>query len=74
MVNDFDCDAILSGEVEIQKLLETTTVLAYCHTKPFWSVHIVVIPKNHVDSLVTLYDNPLLIEIRGCQRSICQTY
>ncbi|MCA8958414.1 MAG: HIT domain-containing protein, partial [Planctomycetes bacterium] len=30
------------------------TVLAYHHTRPFWPVHIVVIPKQHVPSLVDL--------------------
>jgi histidine triad (HIT) family protein len=29
-------------------------VLAYHHTRPFWPVHIVVIPKRHIGSLLTL--------------------
>ena len=30
---------------------DSTTVLAYHHTRPFWQVHIVVVPKRHVPSL-----------------------
>jgi len=39
-------------------------VLAYHHTKPFWPVHIVVIPKKHIASFVTLTDEdaPILKE------------
>ena len=31
-------------------------VLAFRHTRPFWPVHIVVIPKRHVPSLTDLGD------------------
>lgn len=34
--------------------METETILAYHHTRPHWPVHIVVIPKRHVPSLVDL--------------------
>lgn len=30
---------------------ESEAVLAYHHTRPFWPVHIVVVPKRHVPSL-----------------------
>ena len=33
---------------------ETADVLAFHHTRPFWPVHIVVIPKKHTPSLVDL--------------------
>ena len=36
---------------------ETDDVLAYHHTRPFWPVHIVVIPKRHISSLLTLEDS-----------------
>jgi len=40
-------------------------VLAYYHTRPFWPTHIVVIPKRHVASLLTLEqsDSTLLLEL-----------
>jgi histidine triad (HIT) family protein len=35
-------------------VLEDDDVLAFHHTRPFWPVHVVVVPKQHVDSLLTL--------------------
>ena len=63
MTEDFYCDEVLSGKTAIDKVHETDRVLAYHHTRPFWPVHIVVIPKTHVGSLLTIDDNELLIEL-----------
>lgn len=52
MSEDFYC--VLSGRTPIQKVLETDIVLAYHHTRPFYPVHIVTIPKKHIPSLITL--------------------
>ncbi|WP_061570457.1 HIT domain-containing protein [Bacillus atrophaeus] len=62
---DFYCDEVLSGETKVKKVLETENVLAYHHTKPFWPVHIVAIPKKHISSLITLegFYNYLLLEL-----------
>ena len=62
MTEDFYCDEVFSGKTPVQKILETENVLAYHHTRPFWPVHIVVVPKLHVDSLLTV-ENELLIEL-----------
>ena len=51
---DFYCDEVLSGRTEVRVVRETEDVLAYYHTRPHWPVHIVVIPKTHVPSLVEL--------------------
>ena len=61
--NDFYCDQVLNGKTAVNKVLETDRVLAYHHTRPFWPVHIVVIPKTHVGSLLTIYDDNLLVEL-----------
>lgn len=65
MSEDFYCDSVLSGLVEVKKIHETDNVLAYHHTQPFWDTHIVVIPKRHISSLLTLEtgDNDLLLEL-----------
>lgn len=65
MSEDFYCDEVLSGKTKVHKIMETENVLAYHHTRPFWEVHIVVIPKKHISSLLTLEekDNSLLLEI-----------
>jgi len=64
-MNDFYCDEVLSGRTAVQKVLETENVLAFHHTRPFYPVHIVVIPKHHVGSLLTLgaEDDKLLLEL-----------
>jgi histidine triad (HIT) family protein len=58
-MSDFYCDEALSGKTPIEKVYETDEVLAFHHTKPFWPVHIVVIPKAHVPSLTNLDDHPI---------------
>lgn len=65
MAEDFYCDEVLSGRTDVQKVFETDNVLAYYHTRPFYPVHIVTIPKKHISSLITLEqgDNELLIEL-----------
>ena len=52
--DDFYCDQALSGAVHIDVVVETEDVLAFHHTRPFWPVHIVVLPKQHVPSLTEL--------------------
>ena len=56
MTSDFYCDEVLSGATAVDVVVETSEVLAYHHTRPFWPVHIVVIPKLHVPSLTDLGD------------------
>ena len=65
MTEDFYCDEVLSGNTKVTILKETANVLAYHHTRPFWPTHIVVIPKRHIGSLLTLDENdsPLLFEL-----------
>lgn len=72
MTEDFYCDEVLSGKTAVQKVMETENVLAYYHTKPFYPVHIVAIPKKHIPSLITLQeeDNELLIELFDVIRKV----
>ena len=73
MPNDFYCDEVLSGKTPVKKVLETDKVLAYWHTRPFWETHIVVIPKTHVGSLLTLNDNALLAELIDVVKKVAAT-
>ncbi|SRR6266496_5295089 len=65
MTNDFYCNEALSGRTPVNKVLETDNVLAFHHTRPFYPVHLVVIPKRHIASLLTLEkeDEGLLLEL-----------
>ena len=68
--NDFYCDQVLSGKTAVKKVLETANVLAYYHTRPDWETHIVVIPKTHIGSLLTIDDDGLLIELLDVVRQV----
>ena len=57
MSSDFYCDQVLSGKTPVERVCETEHVLAYHHTRPAYPVHIVVIPKRHIESLITLTDS-----------------
>lgn len=72
MTDDFYCDEVFRGTTPVEKVVETPTVLAYHHTRPFWPVHIVVVPKAHVPSLTDLgpYDVTLLHEVLAVVRQV----
>ena len=74
MTDDFYCDEVLSGHTEVRRVRETDNVVAFYHTRPFWPVHIVVIPKHHVSSLLTLEeaDAPLLLELIRVIREVAE--
>ncbi len=58
MRDDFYCDEAISGRTPVDVVVETDDVLAFHHTRPFWPIHIVVVPKRHVPSLTDLGDAP----------------
>lgn len=72
MSNDFYCEQVLSGKTEVEKVFETANVLAYFHTKPAYEKHIVVIPKKHISSLITIgeEENALLLELLSVVRKV----
>ena len=72
MTEDFYCDEVLSRRTEVRVVRETDNVLAYHHTRPFWPVHIVVIPKRHVSSLLTIDDDALLLELLSVVREVAR--
>jgi histidine triad (HIT) family protein len=69
MTDDFYCDEVFSGKTAVEKVLETENVLAYRHTRPFWETHIVVVPKAHINSLLTV-ENELLIELLDAAKKV----
>ena len=75
MSDDFYCDNVLSGKIEVDKVQETENVLAYHHTRPFWETHIVVIPKRHITSLLTLEssDDALFLELFEVIRKVADS-
>ncbi|MED1862355.1 HIT domain-containing protein [Fictibacillus nanhaiensis] len=74
MTQDFYCDEVLSGKTQVEKVEETKNVLAYYHTRPFYPIHIVAIPKKHISSLITLdeRDNELLLELMSVVKEVAR--
>lgn len=61
--NDFYCDFVLNNKIEVNRVKETDRVLAFHHTKPSWTFHVVIVPKQHITRLVELEDMGLIQEI-----------
>ena len=60
--DDFYCDVAVPRAGELEVVLQDEHVLAFHHTRPFWSTHIVVVPKRHLASLTTVgADDELVI-------------
>ncbi len=57
---DYYCDEIIPGKTEVDIVYETDAILAFHHTKPYFELHIVIIPKKHIDSLSTFDNDPVL--------------
>lgn len=68
--NDFYCDVAIPRREPIEVVFEDKDVLAFHHTRPFWPVHIVVVPKVHVDSLLTLHDLGLAASLLEVVQSV----
>lgn len=62
---DFYCDEVLSGKTPVEKVFETEQTLAFYHTRPYYEVHIIVIPKKHILSFLTISseENEILIDV-----------
>jgi histidine triad (HIT) family protein len=51
--HDFYCDVALRNVEALDVVHEDDRVLAFRHTKPFYDVHVMVVPKRHIASLTT---------------------
>ncbi|MFJ8064637.1 HIT family protein [Psychrobacillus sp. NPDC096426] len=56
---DFYCVEVLSGHTPVERVIETENVLAFYHTHPFYEEHIVVIPKKHIQSIITVQQDEM---------------
>lgn len=75
MENDFYCENVLSGKLEVSIVFESEHVLAYEHTRPFWETHIVVVPKRHISSFLTLNfsDSAFLAELMDVIKHVAES-
>jgi histidine triad (HIT) family protein len=51
---DFYCDVAIAHPERVRVVHEDARVLAFHHTRPFWKLHVVVVPKRHIASLLTV--------------------
>ena len=49
---DWYCEDVLSGKLDVERVYEDAQVLAFHHPRPAAEIHVVVIPKSHVPSLL----------------------
>jgi histidine triad (HIT) family protein len=72
MTSDFYCDEALSGKTSVEVVRETDHVLAFHHTKPYWQIHIVAVPKVHIPSLTDLggYDISIVHKLLEVVRDV----
>ena len=49
---DWYCEDVLSGKLKVDRLWEDERVLAFHHPRPKAPIHVVVIPKQHIQSIL----------------------
>lgn len=64
-MSDIYCNQILNGKLAVEVVAETPNVLAFHHSQPYWEVHLVVVPKKHIESITHLSesDKDIVLEI-----------
>ena len=69
-ISDFYCNEVFSGKTKVEIVIETESVLAFYHTKPYYPVHIVVTPEKHISSLLELDENDITLELFDVLKSV----
>jgi histidine triad (HIT) family protein len=69
---EFYCGQILTGKLVVPICCQDDLVFAFHHTNPIWEHHVVLLPKRHVESLLTLdeSDNELLLALMRTAKTI----
>lgn len=70
---DFYCQQVISRNQDVRVVRETEDAMAFEHTHPYWTTHIVVIPKRHIESLATVTepDFSVLTQMLALASRIC---
>ena len=72
---DWYCEDVLSGQIEVRKVWENEDVLAFHHPVPTAEIHVVVIPRKHIASIldVDAADGPLLTSIIEAVQNVARS-
>lgn len=49
---DWYCEDVLSGKLDVERVYEDDLVVAFHHPSPQAETHVVVVPQNHVPSIM----------------------
>lgn len=65
---------IISGEIPADKVLETDEILAFHDIHPAAPVHVLIVPKKHVDSIQALSAEtlPLVMPLHAAIREVAE--
>lgn len=69
-IQDFYCNFVFNQKIKVKTVKETDNLLAFHHTKPSWTIHIVIVPKQHIVKLTDLENMSLISEIFELARQI----
>ena len=72
---DWYCEDVLSGRLGVRTVFEDDRVLAFHHRDPETEVHVVVIPKDHVASILDpkALDGALLVSMVRAVQEVART-
>jgi histidine triad (HIT) family protein len=64
--------AHMSFLIPVQRLRETSTLVAFYHPQPNYPVHILIVPKRAISNLleITPADEPFLVDLFACVREL----
>jgi len=73
---DYYCEKILKRQLDVRVYFENEQVFAFHHTNPLWENHVVLLPKRHIESLLTMTeaDDELLLELMRTARMIAADF
>ena len=68
--------AHMSFAIPVQRLRETSTLMAFQHPKPIYPVHILIVPKKAIASMmaITPADAPFLTDVFQTVQSLVAEY
>ena len=69
-MSDIYCEKIIPGSLEVDVVHETELVIAFHHTDPFFETHVVIIPKEHIDSVSGEIPDQLKVELMDAIRIV----
>lgn len=71
---DWYCEDVLSGKIDVDRVWEDGRVIAFHHPIPTSQVHVVVIPKEHVPSILDpkARDGALLTSMIAAIQAVAQ--